>query len=280
MESYKGSGGAAGMMHLWKSRDDYRPDGPFLVLSGRGHVDETGDIYVLAGESMTAIMNQMGYDAAALGNHDFDFEVSTIRARAAQAEFPFLAANIVDKRTGQPPDYAQPYTILDVNGIRVGVIGLDNSGDTDRYPAGARRWVSLQSYSEALLQYVPEMRQAGADFIFIAGHICANEMHELAPLAAELGVDVIGGGHCHQQVVEEQSGIPLVQSTSYLMGYNKVEVLVDTDADAVVESRSEFVKNKTYGNDRLVQSEVRAWRQRLPAELAEVIAFHAPPDRW
>jgi hypothetical protein len=87
------------------------------------------------------------------------------------------------------------------------------------------------------------MCQAGADFIFIAGHICANEMHELAPLAAELGVDVIGGGHCHQQVVEEQSGIPLVQSTSYLMGYNKVEVLVDTDADAVVESRSDAWSN-------------------------------------
>ena len=273
MESYKGSGGAAGMLHLWEARDGYDPEGPFLILSG-------GDMWTgpaistsLAGTSMTAVMNQMGYRAAALGNHDFDFGVSTIRARASEANFPFLGANIVDKRTGEPPDYVQPYTILDVNGIRVGVIGLttrETPSDTHPAHVDGLRFIP---YDEALLRYVPEMRRAGADLIFVAGHICANDMRELAPLAADLGVDVIGGGHCHQKIVEEQAGIPLVQSTSYLMGYNKIQLLVDTDADTVIERQVEFVKNKTYRRNRALQSEVEGWRLQMPPALGEVIGY-------
>src|SRR5215475_4490603 len=83
----------------------------------------------------------MRYDAAAIGNHEFDFgpagpSVSpqrpeddargALRARASQARFPFLAANIIDKNTGRPVswDHVKPSTMLTVNGVKIGVVGL------------------------------------------------------------------------------------------------------------------------------------------------------------
>jgi len=111
MEPTERYGGAAGMMGLWKEKEGYTEDGPFLVLSG-------GDMWTgpaistwTHGESMTAVLNAMGYDAAAIGNHEFDWKIDGIKERANQAEFPFLSANIKEKETGDQADWAQPYRI-------------------------------------------------------------------------------------------------------------------------------------------------------------------------
>ena len=91
MDSYEGAGGAAGMMDLWERREGYAPDDPrFLVLSGGDMWTGPALSTALKGESMTDVMSAMGYRAAAIGNHDFDFGVENILARADQAAFPFL----------------------------------------------------------------------------------------------------------------------------------------------------------------------------------------------
>jgi len=100
MEAFEDYGGAAGMAYLWNNNENYTEDGNFLILSG-------GDMWTgpalstcFEGESMTSVMNAMNYDAAAVGNHEFDFGIGGIAERAEQAHFPFLAANI---RTAAPP---------------------------------------------------------------------------------------------------------------------------------------------------------------------------------
>jgi len=277
MEPYKNSAGAAGMLHLWEQREGYTPDGPFLVLSGGDMWTGPAISTLTAGESMTDIMNHMGYQAAALGNHDFDFDLEAIRQRAAQADFPFLSANLTDRATGAPPDFVQPYTLIEVNGIQVGVIGLTTvETPVDTKPEHVEG-LRFGKYSEALVKYLPEMRAAGADLIVVAGHICGNEMRQLAPLAAELGVDMIGGGHCHEKIVEDHSGIVLVQSTSYLMGYNRLELYVDLEAEAIVDSRVEFVRNQTRARDANLEQAIAAWRAMLPPETTTALGYTRQP---
>ena len=277
MEPYKRAAGAAGLLSLWKDREGYTPQGPFLVLSGGDMWTGPAISTLTAGESMTDVMNRMGYQAAALGNHDFDFDLDAIRRRAAQAEFPFLSANLTERSSGKSPDFAQPYALIEVNGIRVGVIGLttlETPVDTKpRYVGGLR----FGKYEEALARYVPEMRSAGADLIVVAGHICGNEMRKLAPFAAELGVDVLGGGHCHEEIAEEDSGIPLAQSTSYLMGYNRMELFVDLETDAVVDSRVEFIENRTRGRDPELEQAISMWRSALPPETVAGLGYARQP---
>ncbi len=123
MEPYKNSAGAAGMLQLWEQRQGYTPDGPFLVLSGGDMWTGPAVPALTAGESMTDIMNRTMYQSA-LGKQDFAFDLDAIHQRAAQAEFPFLSANLTERSTGAPPDFVKPYALIEVNGIRVGVIGL------------------------------------------------------------------------------------------------------------------------------------------------------------
>jgi 2',3'-cyclic-nucleotide 2'-phosphodiesterase (5'-nucleotidase family) len=97
------------------------------------------------------------------------------------------------------------------------------------------------------------------------------------PHGAGLGVDVIGGGHCHKKIVEHDSDIPLVQSTSYLTGYNRLELCVDLDADAVVESRIESVENKTRGRDAARYQATAAWRTALPPYSTATLGYARQP---
>lgn len=72
-------------------------------------------------------MNLLGYDAMAVGNHEFDNELSVLDKQAKLAEFPMLAANIYKKDAdGKVTDerYFQPYKVFDLNGVKVAVVGL------------------------------------------------------------------------------------------------------------------------------------------------------------
>jgi 2',3'-cyclic-nucleotide 2'-phosphodiesterase (5'-nucleotidase family) len=277
MEPYKSAAGASGMMYLWKEREGYSPDGPFLVLSGGDMWTGPAISTLTAGESMTDVMNRMGYQAATLGNHDFDFDLDALRQRAAQADFPFLSANLTEHATGAPPEFVTPYTLIEVNGIQVGVIGVTTIETPVDTKPGFVQDLRLGSYADALERYVPELRTAGADLVVLAGHICGSEMRQLAPLAAELGVDVIGGGHCHEEIAEEISGLPLMQSTSYLMGYNRLELTVDLEADAVLDSQVEFVENRTRGRDVELERAIAAWRARLLPEVTAALGYARQP---
>ncbi|HEX7797230.1 MAG TPA: hypothetical protein VF456_22870, partial [Vicinamibacterales bacterium] len=118
-----------------------RDGGAVLLLDGGDLFQGTLESNLNEGEVVIAAYNAMGYDASAIGNHEFDFGPAgpsvfpqspeddprgALRARASQARFPFLAANIIDKNTGRPVswDHVRPSTMLTVNGVKIGVVGL------------------------------------------------------------------------------------------------------------------------------------------------------------
>src|SRR5216117_3302489 len=76
------------------------------------------------GRPAIAALNAFGIDAAAIGNHEFDWTVDTLRARMAEAHYRFLAANITDSAGTARPDWAEPFKVIERGGVRVAVIGL------------------------------------------------------------------------------------------------------------------------------------------------------------
>ena len=76
----------------------------------------------LAAEALMEIMISMHYDAMAIGNHEFDYGSSNFTRQMSLVPFPVLGANIYYKGTNLR--YAQPYTIIERNGVRLGVIGI------------------------------------------------------------------------------------------------------------------------------------------------------------
>jgi 2',3'-cyclic-nucleotide 2'-phosphodiesterase/3'-nucleotidase len=155
------SGGATGIFSRWRKEEALDRDPNLLVVS-------SGDLWTgralstcFAGESTIDVMNAMGYRAAAIGNHEFDNGVDVLRLRAAQANFPFLSANIKDKGTGAVPDFAQPYVIVPVNGVKVALVGLTTL-DTpqDERPEYIAPF-DFMPYDDALRRTIPRVKAKG-----------------------------------------------------------------------------------------------------------------------
>ena len=104
------------------------------------------------GAAVVAAYNTLGYAAAAIGNHEFDYGPvgpaetpqkgedprGALKARAATARFPFLAANTVDDATGQPVVWTnvKPTTLVNLRGVQIGLIGV-TTPDTPALTIGA-----------------------------------------------------------------------------------------------------------------------------------------------
>ncbi|WP_084620730.1 bifunctional metallophosphatase/5'-nucleotidase [Agromyces italicus] len=174
-------------------------------------VTETG-----ATHPMAAQMNALGYDAVALGNHEFNYGLEFLDNWIAQMDAPVLAANAVHAGTKVPR--FRPYTIttLKVKGrppIRVGVLGLTNPGVVIWDKANVEGAVEVQGLVEAAARWVPVMRSEGADIVVVSAHSGDNgessysgdlPIENAAALVAEQvpGIDAILFGHAHLEVPE------------------------------------------------------------------------------
>lgn len=273
-DSEKGDGAAA-LMELWKEKEGYTQESDsFLVLSGGDMWTGSSVSTLFEGYSMVEIMNNLGYDAAALGNHEFDFSIDTLITRAQQSAFPFLAANLTNA-DGSMPEYAIPYTMKEVSGVTVGILGLANVETPATANPSAVADLVFAPYAEALRQYIPEMEQLGADFIIIVGHICKEEMEALVPLAKEFNIPFITGGHCHSEVLEEQDGVLLMETSAYLTSYIKVELEYDVRTDSTTILSFEKVTNNTEERDEHMAKLVNSWDDKADAQLGKVIGYTA-----
>ena len=275
MEPSQNRGGAPGLMALWKSEVDFQSNGPFLILSGGDMWTGPAISTITEGKSMVEVMNAMGYMAAALGNHEFDYTVNTLQKRVTELNFPILAANIREKENGKRPDFVLPFYIKQINDVSIGIIGLTTlSTPTTTKPANVAAYDFIP-YASALKEIVPEVKAAGAELLILIGHICYDEMVDLAPLALELGISVIGGGHCHELYEEKISDVTLIQSGSNMENYVKVDILFDDRADTVMSIVSSTHTNQTDILDTVINHQVSKWRMVLNIELKQVIGYTA-----
>jgi 2',3'-cyclic-nucleotide 2'-phosphodiesterase/3'-nucleotidase len=222
---------------------------------------------------MIDVMNAMGYRAAAIGNHDFDFDLENLQARADQANFPFLSANLSYQDDGSIPEFADPYVILDTNGVRVGILGLTTKETRIDTKPEAVDDLEFGAYEETIETYVPRMREEGADLILLISHLCAGDTGKLASLAAEQGIAVIGGGHCHKVVNEVANGTRIIESSYFMRGYTRLDLYFDTVEGEVILADAEYVPNKEGRADPVISEIIETWRDRVDPELWEVIGF-------
>ena len=163
-------------------------------------------------------MNHMGYDAATLGNHEFNFGLGWLETSLAQARFPLVCANAVRALGIDPRDdtpFLPPFTILhrslrDKDGIardlRIGVIGLT--------PPQAATWdhghlagrIALRDMVESARAWLPAIRGAGADLVIALAHTGIDRGPERAmmenagrALARLPGLDALITGHSHRR---------------------------------------------------------------------------------
>ncbi len=166
-------------------------------------------------------MNALGIDAAAIGNHEFDWSVDTLRARMSEAKYPFLSANITNAAGTARPDWATPWKLVTKNGVKIAVIGLTTTETPTSTAARNIQGLAFGDGAQAIKRYLPEAR-AGADFVIVVAHVgaacdstaCHGEILDVARQLDSGSVDLIVAGHTHLRVNTVVHGIPIVEAQS------------------------------------------------------------------
>lgn len=212
--------------------------GPTIILDGGDFWQGTFASNRDEGRAIIASMNAVGYDALTLGNHDFDHGQQVLSARAAEAKFPFLAANLLEESTGKPPAWVKPYIIKEIGGIRFGIIGLANSGTPVISKASNSKGLKFIPEAQAVKELLPEVKSK-ADLVLVLAHQGFDRDQELA--SSVPGVDVIVSAHTHL----EQRQPKVVGSTIIVHAGFKAQYvgLLEIKIDPVTKKIVEYTRN-------------------------------------
>ncbi|MSS71712.1 MAG: bifunctional metallophosphatase/5'-nucleotidase [Candidatus Latescibacteria bacterium] len=142
---------------------------------------------------MVEVMSRTGYAAASVGSRDFDFGADTLRARAAEARFPFLAANVSEAATGRL--LFRPHAIFPVGGVRVGVAGLTPADAAQMTTAERLNGVKVSDPVAAARSAVRALREGGADYVVLLTSM--RETDALSLARSTEGADLVVAGDYH-----------------------------------------------------------------------------------
>lgn len=221
------------------------------------------------GASMVRLYGALGYDAATIGNHEFDYgpigpnAVPTapgddprgaLLARAAEASFPLLAANYLDAESGAPVAWenVRRTVMLDKAGLKIGVIGLSTEETLTTTIAANVRDLRMAPLAPTITELAAALRAEGAHAVLVAVHAggrcrsfdapddlsSCNPDEEIFRVARELEpgtVDAIVAGHTHRGVAHRVNGTPIIESFATGHAFGRVDLVFE--AGRVVESR-------------------------------------------
>ncbi|MFF7165271.1 bifunctional metallophosphatase/5'-nucleotidase [Streptomyces sp. NPDC008086] len=166
---------------------------------------------------MAAAMNAIGYDAVALGNHEFNYGIETLRKFEDQCHFPLLGANALDAKTLKPafpPYFIKRFCVPGAPDVKVAVLGLTNPGIAIWDKAYVEGKMVFPGLEEQAAKWVPKLRSMGADIVVVSAHSGSSGtssygdqlpyIENSAALVAQQvpGIDAILVGHAHTEIAE------------------------------------------------------------------------------
>lgn len=195
-------GGIAGYAKLAAVKESYTASGAYTLLVDAGDYIQ-GDPTVSASQGKTAIelMNSTGYDAATVGNHEFDYGYANLKTISAQANFPILAANV---QYNGATAFDSHTIFTAANGKKIGVFGLETPETaTKAHPAKIQgvTFIGGQDMMKLAQTEVDTLKAAGCDYVLCLGHLGIDAEstgnRSIDVLNAVTGIDVFIDGHSH-----------------------------------------------------------------------------------
>ncbi|NOT34538.1 MAG: hypothetical protein HOP12_10250 [Candidatus Eisenbacteria bacterium] len=275
-------GGSVALAGNVKRLSAVNPEGTVLVDGGDWY-QGTMISNLVFGRPMIEQMNALGYSAAAIGNHEFDWSADTLIRRIHEFRGAALGANIRERKSGKLPRWARSDTLMSRRGVRLGILGLSYPGTPNvtlgKYVAHLR----FLDDSATAVPIVDRMRRKDrVDAVIGIGHIPASYdsargvSGDLARLARGVkGVDAWFGGHSHNVVPGVVDGIPALISGSHGEWLGVCDLVVDPLRDRVIERKSWL--ERTYADLVVPDSAMAARVERWNKDIAPVAA--APVGR-
>lgn len=201
------------------------------------------------GEPVIKIMNQIRYDLAVPGNHDFEFGLDVLAQRIREADFTYLAANVT---AAENPSQAaleltsqtMPYVVLSVSGVRIGFLGLTQ-------PLHAFSGIQIEDTVQVAQEYVPQIRKE-ADIVVVVAHQKLATDYEIVDKVE--GIDILIAAHEHDVVFDHgliRDDTLITKTSSWGREVGRIDLTVEK------------------GPDGFLLKEVRATLLPVTSEIAE-----------
>jgi 2',3'-cyclic-nucleotide 2'-phosphodiesterase/3'-nucleotidase len=262
--------GAAKLAAYLKKEKAQNPEGT-LILSAGDMMQGSADSNLLNGEPVIEVMNQIGFDAMTIGNHEFDWGVETLQARAEQASFPFLTANVSDKKTGKAITFTKPYIMTERAGVKIGIIGVTTPETANIVLPSIISAYEITDPTAIVNSLASELRRKGAKIIIVVGHLGAYASQNNGELQGEAvtlakalkGVDVLVTGHTHQTYAENINGVAVVQAAYNGRAVGKVQLSYSPKKVSISQLKVIDIKSLNLSEDASIKAIIDADNEKI-----------------
>ena len=208
------------------------------------------------GKLVTDWMNQMNFVAMTVGNHEFDWGTSYVKANAEMAEFPFLGINVYDRATNQRVEYCEPSVMIEKAGLKIGIIGaigdhyssISASRVTDIY------FKTGNDLTNLVKNEADSLRQQGADIVIYVIHsgyatkttnttVSDSKLEHYDTSLSNGYIDLVFEAHTHtQNIYTDKYGVYHLQGGGYNEAFSHVELAYNTEDKSFFVSTTELIK--------------------------------------
>ena len=268
-------------------------DGALLVDAGDA-IQGTAYGSMDEGATITKLMNAAGYDAATLGNHEFDYDMEGCLAAIDAAEFPYISCNFYHEKNGVPGENVlDSYVVLEVGGVKVALVGITTpesftkstpayfQDDAGNYIYGIAGGEDGSDLYDAV-QTAIDAASAEADYVIALGHLgvdlSSRPWTSEEVIANTTGLDAFIDGHSHTTVemreVTDEAGetVVLTQTGSYLSALGQMTISADGTITTELLTGEDLADVTP---DPAVKAIEDAWIGEIDAELGQVIGSTA-----
>ena len=221
---------------------------PYVALVDAGDAIQGAPIGTLSeGGDIVSIMNQVDYDFAIPGNHEFDYGMDRLLELSDQLNCGYYSCNFTDLRTGE--SVFEPYKIMDFGQVQVAFVGATTpesftkstpkyfQDDSGNYIYGFCEDETGQALYSRIQETVDEVRTAGADYVILVGHLgnagITPRWASQAVVANTDGIDAVIDGHSHETVAsttlknKDGEDVLLTQTGTKLADIGKMTIGTD-----------------------------------------------------
>ena len=281
--------GYAGLSQI---RNNLESEGYLTLLVDDGDSIQGEPVGTLTkGEAMINLMNDMKYDVAIPGNHEFDYGMERFLELTKMADFPYISCNF--NKEGEL--IFDPYVIKEIGGRKIGFVGVTTptsiktstpsyfQNDKGEYIYGFLQDKDGTALYEAVQKAVDDVRAEGADLVYVMGHL-GNE-DECKPWTyAEVienttGIDVFLDGHSHdsdQVTVKNKDGEDVIRlaigTKLESIGYTHINADGEVDDSGAWNWNNDISFAELTGIRNDMDDDVRETNDKLKEVLGEVVA--------
>jgi len=246
----------------------------FIWLDGGDEFQGTIESNTEKGKPMVLFFNKMGLNAAAVGNHEFDYgpetpespdKLGALKARMLEAHYPYVASNIYEKGTHERPPFPNtyPHTMLTAGRLKVGVIGLSTIDTPRTTRAENVQSLDFGPLKEATLREAKALREEGANVVLITAHAGTKCEHGRGPIGNTVRtstdpqgecddeemvqllrslptgtVDGVVAGHTHQVIHHWIAGTPVIEGGANGRYFNVMYLVYDWKTHKLLTDRT------------------------------------------